>query len=154
MLQVYRAADLPPYLDATAADLLGEARAAFAELELAERRVVAAGNDSHLFLWKGSAVNSVVAVVLTCAGYECEAHDVGVTVFDVRPEELQTFLGSIVAIPTAEEVSNFAENLRTAKYDEYLPEHLLRREWAKRSEPIWPEVATAVGEAASAMPAS
>lgn len=149
MLEVYAGADIPPYLDPVGVDLLAEGREAFADLELGRRRIVAAGDDSHLFLWRGSEVNAVTAVVLTCAGFESEAHDVGVTVFGIAPDELQEFLSSIIGIPTPDEVAAFAENLRTAKYDEYVSDDLLRRDWARRSSHLWERVEAAIGEAAA-----
>jgi ATP-dependent Lhr-like helicase len=149
MVEVYCGVDVPPYLDAGAAELLAEGRAAFTELGLADRRVVAAGRDAHLFLWTGTAINSIAAVVLHCAGFECEAHDVGVTVFDVEPEDLRSFLAAIAAIPTPEEVAQFAKNLRHAKYDDYLSEELLRKDWVRRNSASWPAVEAAIHEAGS-----
>ena len=146
MLEVFRDKEVPAYVDAVAAELLAEGRAAFAELGLGSTRIVPAGNDCHVFSWRGSGVNSVVAVVLLCAGFECETHDVGVTVFDVAPQELQEFLSSIVAIPTPEEVSQFAENVRAAKYDDFLSEDLLRKLWVKNNRASWPAVQAALQE--------
>jgi ATP-dependent Lhr-like helicase len=87
--------------------------------------------------------------VLHCAGFECEAHDVGVTVFDVDPEDLGSFMASISALPAPEEVAQFAENLRHAKYDDYVSEDLLRRDWVRRNRALWPAVEATIREAAT-----
>lgn len=152
MLRIYLDDEVPPYLDASAAGLLADGRAAFADLHLSEQRVVAAGTDAHVFLWKGTAINAIVAVVLHCAGFECESHDVGVTLFNARPADLSSFLASISAIPTPEEVAEFAENLRHAKYDDYVSEDLLRRDWVRRNRALWPAVESAISELATPLP--
>jgi ATP-dependent Lhr-like helicase len=140
MFRVYCDDDKPPYLDAVAVDLLCEARAAFQELGLATRRVAAAEANVHLFLWRGSAVNSIVEVVLLCAGFECEAHDLGVTILGAEPGDVHSFLEGLGGIPPPEVVADFAKNLRTAKYDNYFSEELLRSAWVRRNRVFWNDV--------------
>ena len=144
MRRVYLDADEPIYLDTVAQEMLAEGRTAFAELGLQDRRLVPAGKNVHVFLWRGTAVNSIVEVVLLCAGLECEAHDLGVTVLGFELEEVQSFLDGLAGIPAAEVVADFAKNLRTAKYDSYLDEELLRRAWIQRNEGLWSEVEAAL----------
>lgn len=148
MLQVLQGDDEPSYLDAVARKLLAEGRAAFEELCLRQRRIIAAGRDTHVFLWKGTVINGIVAVVLICAGFDCEAHDVGLTVFDAAPEDIRAFMAAVVKIPTADEVAQFAQTLRAAKYDDYLSEELLQRLWVKRNQGLWPEVQATLRQAA------
>lgn len=140
MLATYREAEVPAYLDSVGQELLSGGRGAFEELDLGRRRVIAAGKNVHVFLWRGSAINSIAAVILICAGFECEAHDVGFTVLDAEIDDVRSFLDGLVGIPPPDIVAGFAENLRTAKYDNYLSDELLRRAWVNRNESLWPEL--------------
>jgi len=71
--------DEPPYLDKEGLRLLGEARAAYREFELDSVRILSVGRETHLFLWRGTAVTNAFAIALQAAGLECEPHDLGVT---------------------------------------------------------------------------
>jgi ATP-dependent Lhr-like helicase len=151
MREVYLDADVPPYLDPAARDLLQEGREAFASLGLAESRSLASGHDCQIFLWRGTMVNSIVAVILTCAGFACEADDVGVTVLDRTCDEVEAFLEGLIDVPDPDTVAAFAQNLRTAKYDQQISDDLLRRFWARRNASAWPVVRTALREVSKAL---
>ena len=146
MLAVYRDRDLPPYLDAAAMKLLSEGRALFEELGLATRRIVDAGRNAHVFLWHGTAVNAVFAILCASAGLECEAHDMGVTVTDCTAEELTRILSGIDECPPIDALASFVETLRSAKYDAYVPDGLLRRLWARRNAELAPVITALLGE--------
>lgn len=135
MRSVYLEAGVPAYLDETAVRLLEEGRAAFAEAGLGASRFLAAGKDTHVITWRGSALNALVAVVLMSAGLECEAHDMGVTVADATPDEVRALLARLDNIPSIGELAGFVATLRVAKYDELLPDELLRRVWVQANEP-------------------
>jgi ATP-dependent helicase Lhr and Lhr-like helicase len=144
MFATYLEADVPAYLDSVGRELLSEGRAAFDQLDLRRQRLIAAGKNVHVLLWRGSAINSIAAVILICAGFDCEAHDVGLTVLDADIEIVRSFLDGLAGIPSPEIVAEFAENLRTAKYDSYLSDELLRRTWVTRNHGLWPEVEAAL----------
>jgi len=129
--QVYLDVDIPPYLDRASTELLSEGREAFADLGLERRALLAAEPDCHVVTWRGSSANGALAVVLTAAGLACEAHDLGVTVAECSPAELQALLRNLKSVPSADDLSAFVENLRIAKYDGMVPEPLLRRLWAR-----------------------
>jgi ATP-dependent Lhr-like helicase len=128
---VYLTSDLPSYLDATATRFLSEGRCAFHDLRLNRTRLIPSADDTHVLTWRGSITNSCLAIALTAVGFECEPHDLGVTVAHSTPEEVQKALRQLTPVPTPEALSAFVENLRTAKYDELVPEPLLRRLWAR-----------------------
>jgi ATP-dependent helicase Lhr and Lhr-like helicase len=151
MLAVYQGRDLPAYLDAPALRLLSEGRAAFEEYELDRRRLIRSGRDTHLLLWRGTALNSVFAVMLASAGLDCEAHDIGVTLTDCSPDELSRLLAGIPECPPVEDLAAFVENLRVAKYDQYVPEALLRQMWTRRNADLAPQVTAALKEVQSAL---
>lgn len=129
--EVYLTDDRPPYLDPGAAALLQEGRAAFDDLNLSARSILQAGRDAHIVTWRGSIANGCLAVALATAGLDCEAHDLGVTVADCTPAEVEAVLRRLARSPSAEDLSAFLQNLRVAKYDELVPEPLLRRLWAR-----------------------
>jgi ATP-dependent Lhr-like helicase len=151
MLSVYQARDLPAYLDAPALRLLSDGRSAFEEYELDRRRLIRSGRDTHLLLWRGTALNSVFAVMLASAGLECEAHDIGVTIADCSPDELAALVAAIPACPPVEDLAAFVENLRVAKYDQHVPDALLRHMWARRNAGLVPQVTAALREVQSAL---
>ncbi|HEY0313821.1 MAG TPA: DEAD/DEAH box helicase [Allosphingosinicella sp.] len=144
MFATYQKVDIPAYLDPVAREMLAEGRAAFGERDLGRQRVIESGRNVHVLLWRGTAINSIAAVILICAGFECEAHDMGLTVLDAEIETVRSFLDGLAGIPPPEVVAQFAENLRTAKYDSYLSDDLLRRAWVKRNEGLWPNVEAAL----------
>jgi ATP-dependent Lhr-like helicase len=144
MLRVFTSADLPPYLDGQATELLIEGRAAFDALGLAENRFVRSGDDTHVLTWRGTAVNSILAVLLTAAGFECEAHDVGVTAVDSSVEDVRGMLDRVAQCPPLEDLSPFVKTLRSAKFDEFLADDFLARYWAKRNEPFREAVSSTI----------
>jgi len=152
MHAVFADTDVPAYLDATAMQLLLEGRAAFDDLGLCRRRFLQSGHDTHVLTWRGTAVNSILAVLLTSAGLECEAHEVGITVADVTPDEAQNLLDRIIECPPLDDLAPFVKNLRGAKFDNFLPEDLLGRQWAARNAPFREGVSATLAELRTAQP--
>lgn len=131
MRSVYLDGDVPNYLDNVAAGLLVEGRAAFAEYGLGDTDLIAAGADTHVLLWRGTAMTNVVAVALSAAGLDCEAHDLGVTLPDTTPDEAAQILRQLSRPIDAGALSTFVRTLEEAKYDEFAPTELLRDLWAR-----------------------
>ena len=140
MRAVFRASDTPGYLDTAAAELLEEGRAAYATYDLDRQMLLPAQGDTHVLTWRGTAANSVLSIVFIAAGLECEVHDIGVTVSDCHPDQALAVVRSVKACPPIEDLAGFVGNLRTAKYDDYVPEPLLRRLWARRHAHVRAEV--------------
>lgn len=135
MRAVLDAEDIPAYLDPVARTFLRDGRAAYRRLGLDRVCAVAWGNDTLLATWAGTAVNDILAILIRSAGLKCEADDVALTVVSCTPEELRRLLKSMPDFPSVERLSGFVANLRTAKYDAYVDEDLLRRLWAERARP-------------------
>lgn len=147
MRAVLETDDVPLYLDAVALDFLIEGRMAYRSLTLNEKRLLAAGKDTHLLTWRGSEANAVLAFALVSAGLECVVMDVGVTVIETEPDVVSAILKQIAdAPPDIGAVSEFVENLRSAKFDEMVAEALLRRLWAKAHEAISEQLGPMVRE--------
>ena len=131
ILAVYLDDAVPSYLDETGAQLLEEGRAVFREMGLETKALIPSGSDTHILTWRGSRMNGVLAVALTAAGLDCEAHDLGVTVAGTTPEEVFSLLLRLPTGLSADDLSTFVANLQHYKYDNYAPPELLRRLWAR-----------------------
>lgn len=140
MRVLYESDDVPIYLDDNAQIALQEGRQAYRKLALRKSCYVPEGRDTHLFTWRGTAVNSVLAILGMTAGVDCEVHDLGVTFCDCNGTDVQALLNKLEICPPLSEIAPLIENLRTAKYDEYLPDELLQSLWAKRNEHIRPSI--------------
>lgn len=131
MRQVLLDTDLPPYLDAEAANYLLAAREAFVELGLEKTALLQAGKHTHLFTWAGNDLNGVLAFALAGAGLDSEASDFGITVLDTEAAIVADILRQVVeSPPKIEDIAEFVGNLQSAKFDEWVPGNILRRLWA------------------------
>jgi ATP-dependent Lhr-like helicase len=133
-LEVLLDDDRPAFLDAAGGEFLDQGRAAFRELGLQRRNVIEAGADTHLLTWHGTAVNSLLSIVLMSAGIDAEANDIGVTAVGISAPELKQLLGSLPECPEIDDLASFVVGLRSAKLDDFIDEDLLRRLWARRNE--------------------
>jgi len=133
MLAVYRDTDIPTFLDPAARELLKEGRTVFRALELDRINFISEKRDTHVLLWRGSAMTSVFTIALKAAGLHCAEHDVGITILDTTEEEARSVIARIAEMPPLDvnDIASFVENLQSAKYDEFVPATLLRRIWAR-----------------------
>jgi ATP-dependent Lhr-like helicase len=134
MLALYRDTDVPPYLDGTAKALLEEGRAAFRQLKLDSTRLIQSGGDTHVMLWRGTSINDLFAIAMKACGLDSLTHDVGITVADATADEVYAVVRRMADTPPVpiDDLAAFVQTLRSAKYDGYVPETLLRRLWARR----------------------
>ena len=140
MLLVLTSDELPQYVDDTARKCLSEGRAAFDRLALCSNAFLQGDKDIHLLTWRGSKLNSVLAVLLNSTGVECKSFDVGVTVTGASLEDVHDVLASIGECPPIEALAPFVENLMMEKFDEFVPADLLRQHWVARHANIAPEI--------------
>ncbi|TYC83812.1 DEAD/DEAH box helicase [Novosphingobium sp. BW1] len=133
MREVLSDSEIPAYLDATSRDFLEQGRTAYRNLALDRTALIPAARDTHVVSWRGTALNSVLSIVLMSAGLEVEVHDLGVTAIDTTPEELTAVLQQAGDCPSMDDLSEFVLSLRTAKLDDFVDEILLRRLWAVRN---------------------
>ncbi|MEQ8283534.1 MAG: DEAD/DEAH box helicase [Parvibaculum sp.] len=142
MRLVYQDTDTPTYLDVRARELLAEGRTAFQSLSLQRTRLIEASGDTHILTWRGTGFNAVFAAAMTSAGLACEVHDLGVTVTDATPAEVKGILERMASMEplSSEDIGAFVGNLIAAKYDEFVPEILLRNLWARANAELCAEV--------------
>jgi len=144
----YMADDMPTWLDAKAAELLGEGREMFRALRLAATSFVAEEHDLHVFLWKGSQTNAVFGAAFAMAGYAAEAHDFGVTLPKTTKDQAVSVIErlSLMESLPPDDVAGFVENIRMGKFAEYAPEPLLRAQWARQNASIIGRIPTIARE--------
>lgn len=135
MRAVYEDSDLPAFLDHSAKELFQGGRSAYRKNRLDITRFFKTQRDTHIFTWRGTSLNSAFAIALAGAGLKCTIHDIGITVSDTDLATTKAIVRQIASTPPdADSMSAFVKNLRNAKYDEYVPEELLRTLWAKSNK--------------------
>jgi ATP-dependent Lhr-like helicase len=135
MLAIYEEQTLPAFLDATARDLLIEARENFTRYELDQRMLLRWGDDTLLFPWAGDRVLGTIAIALTSRGLEVSQDGVALTVTKSTPEEVRGQLEVLLAAqpPTPHVLAKAVHNKRVEKYDWALSDQLLNATYAARS---------------------
>jgi ATP-dependent Lhr-like helicase len=133
MRAVYVGTAMPPYLDATARDLLTEARRHFSQYGLECRSIVPAGAETVVFTWMGDRVNDTLAVWLKYLGLIAQNEGATVRVFASEPDTMATLrrmasdpIPDPVALPVR------VQNKLSEKYDWLLDEPLMNAEYASR----------------------
>jgi ATP-dependent Lhr-like helicase len=135
MRAVYEAADIPPYLDGPAQELLAEGRAKFEQIRLRERSLIEDDNDLHVFLWRGSQATAVFAAALAMAGLAAETQDLGVTIPRTSREQGLPLLKKLSQLSgmSAAGVAEFVRNIRIGKFADFVPDDVARAQWAEQS---------------------
>ena len=134
MKAVYLSGDLPAYLDSVGRELLAEGRDDFQRFELDKRWLLSTGNDTLIFLWRGSLVMNTVAALLLSGGFKVSQEGVALHVSDASEDDIRAFLESKVASepPSPVELANYVSNKITEKHDRFLSEELLKAEYGAR----------------------
>jgi ATP-dependent Lhr-like helicase len=135
MRRLYRSAEVPRYLDATAQTLLAEGRAAFHAYGHATHRIFAWGAETVLFPWRGDRIMNTLAVILTQHGLEVGQDGLAITVGNCSPAQLLQTVKELARCPTPDPVA-LAGKVRAKihdKYDRYLSEELLDVAYAARA---------------------
>jgi ATP-dependent helicase Lhr and Lhr-like helicase len=135
MFQLYRSADVPRYLDATAQTLLAEGRAAFHAYGHATRRVFARDAETLLFPWRGDRIMNTLAAILSMNGLPVGQDGLAITLDRCTPAHLLDMITSLVTGPAPDPIA-IAATVRAKhhdKYDRYLSEDLLNHAYAARA---------------------
>ncbi len=131
MLAVYLADDIPPYLDATARDLLREGRDWFGRHQLGTRSALPDSDSTLLFPWTGDRAQTTLMLQIAAAGATTDVEDLAIYV-EVELEECHQLLTQIVDNGPAEalELAATIENLSTGKHHHWLERDLLEADYA------------------------
>jgi len=133
MRAVYLGTAMPPYLDATARDLLTEARAHFSQHGLECRNIVPAGAETVVFTWMGDRTNDTLAIWLKYLGHIAQNEGASVRVFAAEPDTmaaLRQIASDLIPDPVA--LAAPVKNKLSEKYDWLLDEPLMNAEYASR----------------------
>jgi ATP-dependent helicase Lhr and Lhr-like helicase len=135
MLRVYQSGEIPAYLDAEAARLLTEARQNFARFRLYERRLLAHGEDTYIFLWAGDRIVNTVISILAATDLKTTRDGLALSVTDVSPIELSAQLMALLVgeQPDPIELAATVANKAVQKYDGFLSESLQNAAYAANS---------------------
>ena len=133
MRAVYMGSTMPPYLDATARDLLAEARMHFSEYGLGVRNIVPTGAETVVFTWMGDGANDTLAVWLNYIGHIAQNEGANVRVFAAESDTMAA-LRCIASdpIPDPSALAARVKNKLSEKYDWMLDELLMNAEYASR----------------------
>lgn len=129
MMEILAGADQPIYIDATAAQLLQNARSEFRRLDFVNSPIAHTGERTCLIATgTGTVKTSTLALFLRANGYTTEAYDGFLRVAhnsDIAPVE--TVMGSLVGSSRldAQQVASGQESLLTEKFHPYLGPDLL-----------------------------
>lgn len=132
---LYMTNDVPVWLDPTAAEFLQEGRNAFRGLGLHERCLLDMGGGERIMLpWVGGRELTALRLALIGAGVQVEENSVALVAMEAEPGQLQRALSAIAEYeaPEGYELASYIERdaLERAKYDRFLPEAMLRRDWS------------------------
>ena len=135
MKDLYRSDVLPRYLDRTAQTMLGEGRAAFHRLDLADQAIVGWGHETLLFPWRGDRIMNTLSVTLASHGLHVGQEGVCLAVGGTTPTGLWKLVRRLAAQPPPDPLA-LADTVRAKthdKYDRYLSEDLLNVAYAARA---------------------
>jgi ATP-dependent Lhr-like helicase len=125
----------PGYLSATAANLLSEARAAYARYRLADHGILQEGHDTVLVPWTGSRAMTTLAAQLCASGLDASDDGLVITVVKATTGLVRGHLQLLAAAGPADPVTLAAgiANKATAKYDDWIEDSLLAVDYARRA---------------------
>ncbi|AGA85496.1 DEAD/DEAH box helicase [Pseudomonas kunmingensis] len=131
MRSVLLEADVYPYLDTTAQELLAQARSAFSDLGLAHSSMTESGGKTYLFSWRGDWTNDALAILLTHTGLASENSGFVIEVEGDRTS-LESKLREIAEWDGIDESAVLADvqNMAQEKWDWVLPPALLMQSYA------------------------
>ena len=127
MREVYRSLDRPTYLNDDAIDLLTEGRIAYQDMHLDRTSVIEQGDDTYLFLWRGTRTRDTMALALAAADVRSHAHPLGLELPRCSADKLYDLLeGLAKEAPEPHTLAEQTETLIKRKYDPLIPIPLLR----------------------------
>ena len=123
--------DVYPYLDATAQELLAQARRTFSDLGLEHSSMTESGGKTYLFTWHGDWTHDALAILLTYTGLASENSGLAIEVEGDRTS-LESKLREIAGwdgIDVSTVLAN-VQNMAQEKWDWVLPRALLMQSYA------------------------
>lgn len=132
MYKIYCSDQMPGFLDQTAGELLQTARQQFRQHGLHQTQVLEEGRSTLLFPWRGSVITNTLFVQLLARGLKVQNQGVTLKVTGVDIDGVRSHLLDLLKQGPADPVALAAavKNKRNDKYDHYLSDDLLCRNYA------------------------
>jgi len=126
-----------PYLDQNANARLLEARDFFKRYALEKQSLISFGSEVRVVTWSGDAINDTLVLMLKSVGLEATNDGLAIAVQRASIASVQSALSALATVED-DPVALVAEvqNLIQDKWDEFVPEALLRKSFAARSVDI------------------
>lgn len=126
MPDVYRSEGVPTWLNEEAKRLLDEGRAGWRRLELSERTLISAGNDTVVLPWVGDRSMVTTSLLLGSTALEASAEGAVLTVTDCSPTQLTEVARNLLRgpLPDPSAIARRLENTELDKWDWVLDEDL------------------------------
>ena len=131
MRDVYASALVPEYLDKVAAELLEEGREAFFNYRLDQYNFINHGDWCQFFPWCGDRVLSTLELLLRGCGLDVTNEGINLLIqspVETVVQRISALLGA--GLPSGEQLALRVSNKKVGKYDECLPDALLRMNYA------------------------
>ncbi|PPD43797.1 MAG: DEAD/DEAH box helicase [Methylobacter sp.] len=124
-----------PFLDASANQLLQEARATFHRMGLDAQVILVSANTVQLFLWQGDRVMNTLVLMLKLAGFNAENAGLCIDIKTNNPEKLFDSLRDLAASspPDPRTLVTKVINKQLEKWDKLLPDDLLARNYSSHT---------------------
>ena len=134
MRELLESREVPTFLDHTALRFLSEARACYAQQDLANTRVIDQGREWLMLTWLGDASNAALACLLRHRGFDATNDQLGVEVLKQAhsTDHILHALSEVAhaPVPPPDVLLKNALNLQREKWDWALPDALLRKSYA------------------------
>lgn len=152
MVAVYEGNEMPVYLDRIGQELLAEARAAWARLDLSTRTILSWGTETLVLPWIGDAALGTLAVALRLAGLDADIEGATLLLPNATLERTQDAFRTLSEMdpPDAVDLARRVENREIDKWDWVLDEDLSAAAYAARAR--WTSTAPGAWSGASRPP--
>lgn len=132
------------FLDKQAAELLAEARSAYARLNLDNESVLQFGNEVRVFTWCGDWVNDTLALMLARRDVKATNEGLCLVAFNTDLDRLRDILFDIANDdpPKSEDFAQSVQNKAREKWDGLLTDELLCKSFASRELDVLGTIAT------------
>lgn len=135
MRQVFSETTPILFLDASASQLLQEARTTFHRMGLDAQVILVNANTVQLFLWRGDRVMNTLVLVLKLAGFNVENAGLCINIKTNNPEKLFDSLRDLAVSPPPDSMTLVTNviNKQLEKWDHLLPDELLARNYSSHT---------------------
>lgn len=129
------------FLDATAKEFLEEARQFYRSAGADKKHMIVHRNVVHVFTWRGTTVNQMLALAFNASGLPSTVHDAGISVPGSNGDEVASTIDALVkAGVDIDDVVAGVETFATGKWDEYVPLEVLKNQWKRTYSRALPEL--------------